>query len=403
MLRRASIVLIGVLLAFTSIFFVEPASAAACNPTSSTNGNSVVFRFTTVGSCTWDVPSGISSISILIVAGGGGGGGDAAGGGGGGGVYINPSLAVTPSTTRTIQVGGGGTGGQCSSGNAGECASPPLAIGGYIPPTNGGASTFDAITVPGGGKGGVYSSGSGGNGGSGGGGGAGSGAGGTATATGAFFFGQAGGASNGTGGGGGGGAGQAGSTGGPGKGGDGISSAITGTTTFYGGGGGGGGAGVRGLGGNGGGGAGSVSCSYQFSQGTNAQQAIAGTANTGGGGGGAPYGCAGSGGTGGSGVVIISYINIPMITSMALSSGLITAIYRQTNTILVTLTSDGRVKLFVNGKSIPGCASVASISSVASCSWRPSNRGSVNLSARVIGGTSTAQYSVGVSNRTNRR
>ena len=167
MLKRASIFLIGALFAFTSIIFIEPARAAACNPTSSTNGNSVVLKFTSIGSCTWDVPSGITSISILIVAGGGGGGGDAAGGGGAGGVYINSSLAVTPSTTKTIQVGAGGTGGQCSSGNAGECASPPLAIGGYIPPTNGGASTFDAITVPGGGKGGVYSSGSGGNGGSG--------------------------------------------------------------------------------------------------------------------------------------------------------------------------------------------------------------------------------------------
>ena len=403
MLKRASIALVGALFAFTSIIFIEPAKAAACNPTSSTNGNSTVLSFTATGSCTWEVPSGVTSISILIVAGGGGGGGDAAGGGGGGGVYINPSLAVTPSTTRTIQVGGGGIGGQCSSGNAGECASPPLAIGGYIPPTNGGASTFDVITVPGGGKGGVYSSGSGGNGGSGGGGGAGSGAGGTATATGTFFFGQPGGASNGTGGGGGGGAGQAGSTGGPGKGGDGISSAITGTTTFYGGGGGGGGAGVRGLGGNGGGGAGSVSCSYQFSQGTNAQQAIAGTANTGGGGGGAPYGCAGSGGTGGSGIVIISYINIPIITSIALTSGLNVAIFRQTNTIRVTLSSDGRVKFFVNGKVVTGCQNVNSSSSIATCSWKPSLRGTNPISASVIGGTSRSQIFIGVIPRTNKR
>ena len=403
MIRRTSIALIGVLLTFTSIVFIEPATAAPCTPSSSTNGNSTVLRFTTVGSCTWSIPAGVTALSILVVAGGGGGGGDAAGGGGAGGVYMDTSVAVTPSTTKNIQVGGGGTGGQCSTGNAGECASPPLATAGYINSTNGGASIFDAITVPGGGRGGVYNNGSGGSGGSGGGGGASSGPGGAATATGTFFYGSAGGAANGTGGGGGGGAGQTGTTGGPGNGGNGIASAITGTLTFYAGGGGGGGAGVRGTGGNGGGGAGAESCSYPYSLGTNSRQAIAGSPNTGGGGGGAPYGCAGSGGNGGSGVVIISYINIPTIISIQLSSGLNTAIFNQANTIRVTLSLNGRVKVFVNGKALPGCANVLSVSAVASCTWKPSNRGVVNVSSRVIGGTSSASLMVGISPRTTKR
>lgn len=403
MLRKASVTLIGALLAFSSIIFAEPASAAACAPISTTSGSSVVLKFTTVGTCTWEVPAGLTQISILIVGGGGGGGGDAAGGGGAGGVYLNPSLAIN-SSTKTIQVGAGGTGGQCSGGNAGECTAPPVAIAGYIPATNGAASAFDVITVAGGGKGGVYNSGAGGNGGSGGGGAAAGGAGGTSTISGTFFYGNSGGASNGTGGGGGGGAGQAGATGGPGSGGNGISSSITGTPTFYAGGGGGGGAGGnRGTGGSGGGGAGALSCSYQFSVGTDSNQAQAGAANTGGGGGGAPYGCAGSGGTGGSGVVIVSYTLIPTITSLALSTSLKTAAYRTNSVIQATLSSDGKVRFFQNGKQIPGCVSVSSTSTVASCTWKPSQRGAVNLTARVVSGSSSAQLNIGVTSRTNRR
>ena len=403
MLKRASIVAIGALFAFTSLLFIQPAQAAACNPTTTTVGSSIVLKFTIVGSCTWDVPSGVATVNILIVAGGGGGGGDAAGGGGGGGVYVNNALSVTPSTTKTIQVGAGGVGGQCSGGNSGSCTSPPLASSGYISSANGGASSFDAISVAGGGKGGVYPSSVGGSGGSGGGGAAESGAGGTATATGTYFFGNAGGASNGAGGGGGGGAGQVGGTGAAGKGGDGVASSITGTSTYYGGGGGGGASGSRGLGGNGGGGAGALSCSYPWSLGTDANQAISGGANTGGGGGGAPYGCPGSGGAGGSGIVIISYLAIPTIVSLGLSTGKTSAIYRESNTIQATLSFDGRVKFFFNGKAISGCANVLSTASIASCVWKPSSHSTGRVSASVVGGSSTSQISVGIASRTNRR
>jgi hypothetical protein len=403
MLKRASIATIGALFAFTSLLFIQPAQATACAPTSTTSGSYIVLKFTTVGSCTWDVPTGVTTVSILIVAGGGGGGGDAAGGGGGGGVYMNNALSVAPSTTKTIQVGAGGVGGQCSGGNSGSCAAPPLATAGYISSANGGASSFDAISVAGGGRGGVYNSGAGGNGGSGGGGAAAGGSGGTSTLSGSNYYGNAGGASNGAGGGGGGGAGQVGATGSAGNGGDGISSSITGTATYYGGGGGGGASGTRGLGGNGGGGAGALSCSYQWSLGTDANQAISGAANTGGGGGGAPYGCPGSGGSGGSGIVIISYLAIPTIVSLALSTGKNSAIYRDSNTIQATLSFDGRVKFFFNGKAISGCARVQSSASVASCPWKPSAHTVGNLSASVVGGSSTAQLLVSIASRTIRR
>lgn len=405
MLKRASILAIGALFAFSTLFAIEPASAApTCTPTSTTSGMRVVLKFTTVGTCSWDVPAGLTEISLLVVGGGGGGGGDAAGGGGAGGVYLNSSLTIN-SSTKTIQVGAGGNGGQCSSGNAGECTTPTLASAGFITAGNGSPSVFDSISVAGGGKGGLYNSGTGGNGGSGGGGASTNGTGGTSTISGTYYYGNNGGTGLGmaAGGGGAGAQGTGGSNGTGGNGGDGIATDISGVTTTYAGGGGGGGQNARGVGGAGGGGGGAESCNYKWSLGTDSRQAQAGVPNTGGGGGGAPHGCAGSGGAGGSGIVIIAYTLIPTISSLALSSGLKTAVYRTNNTIQATLSSDGRVRFYVNGKQIPGCISVLSSSLVSSCTWKPSIRGSTNLTAKVIGGTSTLQLAVNVSARTGRR
>lgn len=404
MLKRVSILAIGTLFAFSSIVFIEPAVAApACNPTSSSSGMNVVLRFTAVGNCSWDVPAGVTEISLLIVGGGGGGGGDAAGGGGAGGVYYNPALAIN-SVTKNVQVGAGGNAGQCGSGGGSSCVIPFVSVPGYFAPGNGSPSVFDGITAPGGGAGGVYNNGAGGSGGSGGGGSSTSGAGGIATATGTNFYGNNGGTSNGNGGAGGGGAGAAGTSAAGGNGGAGIAVSITGSLAYYGGGGGGGNSGgTQSSGGLGGGGAGAQSCSYAWITSGDSRSAQSGLPNTGGGGGGAPHGCQGSGGAGGSGVVIIAYTLIPSITSLALSSGLNVATYRTVTIIQATLTSDGRVRFFLNGKQIPGCISVLSSSSVSTCSWKPSRRGSTNISARVVGGTSTSQLIVGVVPRTNKR
>jgi hypothetical protein len=60
------------------------------------------------------------------------------------------------------------------------------------------------------------------------------------------------------------------------------------------------------------------------------------------------------------------------------------ASYRTTSTIEATVTgANGKVRFIQNGKVIPGCASVQSISLIARCNWKPSNRGSVMLSARL--------------------
>jgi PKD repeat protein len=210
----------------------------------------------TVGTTTWTVPAGVTSVEYLVVAGGGGGGNspDRTGGGGGaGGVQSSTTYPVTAGASLTVIVGAGG--------NAN---------------TNGGNSQFDTITAIGGGRGGQLT-------------------------TGAAIGGSGGGAYHNPAD-----SGKAGTAGQGSAGGNGYDS---GSRKFGAGGGGGGGwqnldggAESAGAGGTGGGGAG----------GKNGGAGTAGAANTGGGGGGGSSvgGSAGAaGGRGGSGIVIIKYLN----------------------------------------------------------------------------------------------
>jgi len=263
--------------------------------------NAIQFQsFTSSG--TFSVPSGTTSVDVLVVAGGGSGGGQVGGGGGAGGLIYRPGFPVTPGGTVTVTVGDGGTvPGSSQTGVAGQ------------------DSVFGTLTAKGGGRGGSYEGGGSGTGGSGGGGGNDGGlAGSSATQptqpgdSGTYGFGNSGG--NGYpgqwGGGGGGGAGAAGNNAAASQGGNGGNgkayTIADGTTSVYYAGGGGGcsddaitpsnGSGGQGGGGNGG------TNSGGGAPGT------AGTANRGGGGGGTrdypnPY----SGHPGGKGIVIVQY------------------------------------------------------------------------------------------------
>lgn len=234
----------------------------------------IITNFSATGS--WVAPTGVTSVTYLVVGGGGGGGANICGGGGGGGV-LSGTIAVTPGTTYPITVGAGGTG-----------------LGNWVTGTgtNGGNSAFNGITALGGGGGGGFQPIAGANGASGGGGGSnGLGAGGGGTGSQGFSGGTgyaSGAGGNGTGGGGGG-AGGAGASANTPTGGVGLSNSITGAATYYGGGGAGGGV-YSASGGLGGGGSAD----------------IAGTANTGGGG-----GCRAGGG---SGVVILKYMSVDPCT-----------------------------------------------------------------------------------------
>ena len=299
----------------TTSNFTIRAKDAASNTTDRAFSISVLApayqTFTSSG--TFTVPSGLTSVDVLVVAGGGAGTSQHSGGGGAGGLIYRPGFTVTPGATVTVTVGNGGAG-------TDDGAPSPTGTRG----NSGQDSVFGTLTAKGGGGGGQDST-PGGPGGSGGGSSyTSSNAGSTTQPTqsgesGNYGFGNAGGNSDAGapsyGCGGGGGAGGEGSTGNNGAGGPGdhpiggpggVGRAYTisdGTTSVYYAGGGGGasgngnGSGSTSQGGNGGGGNGVTSGAAQ-----------AGTANRGGGGGGsdarsAPRG----GGSGGKGVVIVAY------------------------------------------------------------------------------------------------
>jgi hypothetical protein len=83
------------------------------------------IEFTTPGTYSWTVPTGITTISSVVVGGGGGGAGNGGSGvyglgGGGGGLSYAVSIAVTPGETLTIDVGAGGAGGGISGTSGGN-------------------------------------------------------------------------------------------------------------------------------------------------------------------------------------------------------------------------------------------------------------------------------------------
>jgi uncharacterized repeat protein (TIGR02543 family) len=84
-----------------------------CSPDSVTVGTQTVVSFTDLGTCNWTVPTGVTSVRVLVVGGGGSGGGGISGswfgaGGGGGAVVDNQSFAVTAGAAISVTVGAGG-------------------------------------------------------------------------------------------------------------------------------------------------------------------------------------------------------------------------------------------------------------------------------------------------------
>ena len=272
----------------------------------------VVEKFTTVGSCDWTVPAGVTEVEVLVV--GGGGQANEHGGGGGGAGGVLEQTVTNLSSAMTVVVGSGGAGGGLIGGSG-------------LRGTNGSNSSFGSVVASGGGGGGSYFASPGGppgDGGSGGGaansnvadhrvGGVGTVGqgfdGGDVTSSGTFGRHAAGG----------GGATEAGGSetvtagvsSGAGDGGDGLTSAITGVSTTYGGGGGGGGY-AGGTGGQGGGGDGDTYCAT-VQDGCSVVANVQATAGQnglgGGGGGGTGIGgaTARAGKAGGSGIVVVRY------------------------------------------------------------------------------------------------
>ena len=272
-------------------------SPSACEPTSTTSGANTILKFTTVGTCSWSVPSGISSVQALVVGGGGGGSSDV-GGGGGGGQVVASTVSVSGTVQITVGAGGvfgwqrmynntagGKTGGRSSIGSSAIALGGSGANGRFSDNLNPDGSANNTGYTGGGGPYEDCGSCNAGN-----------------TGTGGAAY--KGGTGSGNGGGGGGGAGGAGADRAAGAaGGVGIANSLTGSSITYGGGGGGGAYPSNiaiGIGGAGGGGNGTAEYT---------DRAESGVDGLGGGGGGAASdGDAwGHGGMGGTGVVIIKY------------------------------------------------------------------------------------------------
>ena len=132
----------------TTTFTISAATASdtSTRQFSITIAAPVITSYTSTGSGTFSVPSGVAAVDVLVVAGGGSGG--SAGGGGSGGLIYRPAFPVTPggSVAYTIGTGGGGL------GNKQSPAIEPSNWG-----NNGQNSVFGTLTAIGGGGGGAYS------------------------------------------------------------------------------------------------------------------------------------------------------------------------------------------------------------------------------------------------------
>jgi hypothetical protein len=92
------------------------------------------------------------------------------------------------------------------------------------------------------------------------------------------------------------------------------------------------------------------------------------------------------GGRLGNGLVILSYL-VPQPTAVSFTAGL-NATFRSSTTITISSNSPGKANFYASGKIIPGCRSVTTASSsspyIYNCTWKPSQRGGVSISATVI-------------------
>ena len=123
---------------------VDAASNTSSRAFSITELPTGIQSFTSSG--TFAVPSGITSVDVLIVGGGGGGGAGAGGGGGAGGLVYMPGSPVSPGGTISVTVGCGGQGSGSAIG--------PRPAANNIPGTVGQDSVFGTLTAKGGGSGG---------------------------------------------------------------------------------------------------------------------------------------------------------------------------------------------------------------------------------------------------------
>jgi hypothetical protein len=96
----------------------------------------------------------------------------------------------------------------------------------------------------------------------------------------------------------------------------------------------------------------------------------------------------------------------PTSHTIALASGLSTAVYRTASTLRSTTDVEGKVTFFFNGKRIPGCINIQTVSKIANCTWKPSAINYNNITARVVasgGSLTTSTLRIFVTKRSGNR
>lgn len=94
-----------------------------------------------------------------------------------------------------------------------------------------------------------------------------------------------------------------------------------------------------------------------------------------------------------NGNVLITFIAAAITDSTISLVAPSTYTYRSASTITATVNAPGRVTFFANGKRIPGCIAVKTVSSgtiTATCAYKPSSRGVVSISASLAPTDTTA-------------
>ena len=122
---------------------------------------------------------------------------------------------------------------------------------------------------------------------------------------------------------------------------------------------------------------------------------------------------AGNSGTQSITISVTDVVDTSAFNSLSLAGSATTATYRSAIVITANVTVPSRIRFVVNGKVLPGCASRltsgTSSSHSTTCTWRPSNRGSVSLIASAtptgdgISSSTAAPIRVMVGNRTGNR
>jgi hypothetical protein len=96
----------------------------------------------------------------------------------------------------------------------------------------------------------------------------------------------------------------------------------------------------------------------------------------------------------------------PTSHTIALTSGLTTAVYRTASTLRSTTDVDGKVTFLFNGKRIPGCINIQTVSKVANCTWKPSAVSYNYITAQLVapgGSLTTSTFKIFVTKRSDLR